>query len=61
MPAGQRVVESVNTERKEKIGTLTFIKCSVGICDLVSVALFDTALFKKMNILFECIFWILKK
>ena len=37
MPAGQRVVESVNTERKEKIGTLTFIKCSFGICDLLSV------------------------
>ena len=37
MPAGQRVVESVNTERKEKIGTLTFIKCSFGICDLISV------------------------
>ena len=34
MPAGQRVVESVNTERKEKIGTLTVIKCSFGICDL---------------------------
>ena len=28
---------------------------------LPEIALFDTALFKKMNILFECIFWILKK
>ena len=37
MPAGQRVVESVNTERKEKNGTLTFIKCSFGVCDLLSV------------------------
>ena len=27
----------------------------------VRLALFDTALFKKMNILFEWIFWILKK
>ena len=27
----------------------------------IAVALFDTALFKKMNILFEWIFWILKK
>ena len=26
-----------NKERKEKIGTLTFIKCSFGICDLLSV------------------------
>ena len=36
MPAGQRVVESEHRE-KEKIGTLTFIKCSFGICDLASV------------------------
>ena len=31
-------------------------------CNMVArIALFDTALFKKMNILFEWIFWILKK
>ena len=37
--------------------------CALSWRNMISyqVALFDTALFKKMNILFEWIFWILKK
>ena len=41
-------------------GVERFAFVVVLICGL-DLALFDTALFKKMNILFEWMFWILKK
>ena len=38
-----------------------FVHCALHLLKQLCVALFDTALFQKMNILFEWIFWILKK
>ena len=51
----RKISSQIDTEHNRLKSLLENMQSEAG------VALFDTALFKKMNILFEWIFWILKK